>query len=185
MKPSLIIVSGWSCTGKTTLANQIGKRFSLPVFGRDDFKESLFDSLGYGNRQRSKQFGLASYQLLYLATDKILAAGRSVVIESNFKVHQDTERLKNLKDKYHCSLLQIHCYAPIALALARFKARSLSGDRHPGHVDHLISEEMEANWKQGGYEIVDICDRTLRVDATNFAEINYEDIYQWLKDNLC
>lgn len=184
MKPSLIIVSGWSCTGKTTLANQIGKRFSLPVFGRDDFKESLFDSLGYSDRQRSKQFGVAGYQLLYSVTDKILAAGHSIVIESNFKVHQDTEKLKNLKNKYQCSLLQIHCYAPISLALARFKARSLSGDRHPGHVDHLILEEMEANWKQGGYEIVDICDRTLRVDATNFAEIDYENIFHWLEDNL-
>ena len=184
MKPSLIIVSGWSCTGKTTLAKQIGKRFSLPVFGRDDFKESLFDSLGYSNRQRSRVFGVASYQLLYLVADRIIAAGNSVVIESNFKVNPDTEKLKNFQDKYRCRLIQIHCYAPISVALARFKTRSLSEERHPGHVDHLISQELETNLKQGGYEILDICDRTLRVDATNLAEINYENICHWLKDNL-
>ena len=97
MKPSLIIISGFSCTGKSTLAQKIGKHYSLPVFGRDDFKESLFDSLGYSDRDRSKEFGIASYKLLYLTTEKILTGGNSLVVESNFKVHPDTEKLTVLK----------------------------------------------------------------------------------------
>ncbi len=34
MKPTLIIVSGFSCTGKTTLAKKIGEYYSLPVIGK-------------------------------------------------------------------------------------------------------------------------------------------------------
>lgn len=186
MASSLIIISGFSCTGKTTLAHKIGKRFSLPVFGRDDFKEALFDSLGYSDRQRSREFGIASYQLLYLVAEKILAAGNSIVIESNFKVNPDTEKLKRLQDKYDCNLIQIHCYAPISVALARFKARSLSGERHPGHVDHLILEEMAENIKKGGYELLELCDRTLRADATDFtrSDEEVEVIFHWLETNL-
>ena len=182
MKPRLIIISGFSCTGKSTLAKKIAQHYSLPVFGRDDFKEALFDSLGYCDRQLSKEFGIASYKLLYLTTEKILAAGNSLVIESNFQVNPDTEKLKNIKDKYQCSLIQIHCQVPMSLALARFKARSESGERHPGHVDHLILEEMKANLQRGGYKIEDICDRTIDLDTTEFNNIDYQIIYSLLNN---
>lgn len=172
MKPVLIIISGFSCTGKTALAQKLGKHFSLPVMGRDDFKESLYNSLGYSDREWSKKLGISSYQLLYLMAEKLLASGNSIVVESNFKVELDTQKLQRLKDKYQCCLLQIHCHVEIPLALARFKHRAQSGERHPGHVDHLNYEEMEYNFKRGGYEILDICDRTLRIDTTNFEQIN-------------
>ncbi len=127
MKPTLIIISGFSCTGKTVLAKKIGKRFSLPAIGRDDLKESLYDSLGYSDRKWSKKLGVDSYKLLYLTTEKLLTANSSIIVESNFKVKSDTEKLKILKDKYQCNLLQIHCYIPIPLALARFKQKAQSG----------------------------------------------------------
>jgi hypothetical protein len=71
-----------------------------------------------------------------------------------------------------------------AIALARFKDRSRSGERHPGHVDRSIYEEMEANWKRGGYEIIDVCDRTLKIDTTDFNSIDYEQIYKTIETNL-
>lgn len=182
MTSTLIIISGFSCTGKTTLAKNIGKRFDLPVIGRDDFKESLFDSLGYSDRQWSIKLGIASYKLLYLMAEKLLDSGSSIIIESNFKVEPDTQKLQRLKDKYQCYLLQINCQVEIPLALARFKYRVQSGKRHPGHVDHVNYEEMEYNFKQGGYEILKICDRTLKVDTTNFEQIDYAEIFKVVRE---
>lgn len=181
MKPSLIVISGFSCTGKTTLAKKISQYFSLPDLGRDDFKESLYDSLGYSDREWSKKLGISSYQLLYLTAEKILASGNSVIIESNFKSKTDAKKLYELKEKYQCHLLQIYCWVSISLALGRFKQRAQSGARHPGHVDHLIYDEMEFNFKQGGYEILDICDQTLKVDTTNFEAINYHMIFSLIQ----
>ena len=169
MKSTLIIISGFSCTGKTALAKKIGEHFSLPAIGRDDLKESLYDSLGYSDREWSKKLGVASYRLLYLVAEKILYSGGSIVVESNFKVQTDAEKLETLKHKYQCYLLQIHCHVAIPLALSRFKDRAIFGKRHPGHVDQLNYDEMEFNFKQGGYNIACICDRTLKVDTTNFA----------------
>lgn len=65
MSSILILISGFSCTGKTTLAKLIAKRYSLPLIGRDDIKESLYNSLGYKDREWSKKLGIASYDLLY------------------------------------------------------------------------------------------------------------------------
>ena len=184
MEHTLIIVSGMSCTGKTSIAHKIGDRFNLPVYGRDDFKESLFDSLGYSNREWSKKLGIASYQLLYLVTEQLLSRKQSVVIESNFKSQFDSRKFKDLKEKYQCSLLQIHCYVETSLALQRFENRACSRTRHPGHVDESIYEEMKLNFEHGGYEILDICDRTFRIDTSNFECINYQAIFSVIQNYL-
>ena len=42
MQSLLILIYGFSCTGKTTLAKKIAKRYSLPLISRDDIKESLY-----------------------------------------------------------------------------------------------------------------------------------------------
>ena len=81
---TLIIVSGFSCTGKTALAKKIGEHFSLPAIGRDNFKESLYDSLGYSDREWSKRLGVASYRLLYLVTENILRSGSSIIVRKQF-----------------------------------------------------------------------------------------------------
>jgi predicted kinase len=71
MKTLLILISGFSCTGKTTLARKIAEKYSLPLISRDDIKESLFDSLGYSDREWSKKLGIASYDLLYFFTEQL------------------------------------------------------------------------------------------------------------------
>jgi hypothetical protein len=43
---------------------------------------------------------------------------------------------------------------------------------------------MEENWIRGGYEILDICDRTIKINTTNFDSINYNKIYQTIETNL-
>ncbi len=144
----------------------------------------MYDSLGYSDRQWSKQLGVASYNLLYLFTEKLLAKGSSIIVESNFKLEPDTKKFKKLKDRYQCYLLQIHCYVEISLALRRFQHRVQSGERHPGHVDHLNYDEMKFNFQQGGYKILDICDRTLEIDTTNFEQINYKAIFSLIQDYL-
>jgi predicted kinase len=184
MKSTLVIVSGFSCTGKTTLAKKIGQNFSLPVFGRDDLKEFLFDSLGYSHREWSKKLGIASYSLLYLIAEKVLATGNSLIIESNFTREPDSKKIKRLKEIYHCQIIQFYCYTQTTLALAKFKQRAESGKRHLGHVDNLIYEEMERNFKKGNYEIFDPCDSTIRVNTTNFKDINYELIFTEIQSYL-
>jgi predicted kinase len=184
MKPILILISGFSCTGKTTLAQKIAKRYSLPLIGRDDIKESLYNSLGYSDRECSKKLGAASYDLFYLFIEQLLANKQSLITESNFQSETDTHKLLNLHSKYQFTLLQIYCYTSEAIALQRFNYRAISGERHPGHVDHLIYEEMKANLKQGSYEISDIGNCTIKINTTDFNLIDYDQIYSIIETNL-
>lgn len=56
----LIIITGLLGTGKTTLAKKISKKFKYPLVYKDAFKEILFDTLGYNNRELINKFGIAS-----------------------------------------------------------------------------------------------------------------------------
>jgi hypothetical protein len=51
-------------------------------------------------------------------------------------------------------------------------------------VDHLIYDEMAENLKKDSYEILDICNYTLKIDTTNFDLIDYDQIYTIIETSL-
>ncbi|HEY8601239.1 MAG TPA: AAA family ATPase [Thermomicrobiales bacterium] len=81
----LLIITGPPASGKTMLARRLDHDLQLPLLSRDAFKEQLFDTLGSGDRERSKELGAASDAILWLALENDLAAGVASVVESNFR----------------------------------------------------------------------------------------------------
>lgn len=184
MTSSLIIICGLPCTGKTTLGKKLSQDLSLPFISRDSIKESLFDSLGWSDRQWSKKLGIASYNLLYYFIDSLVSKNISLIVESNFQAAYDTEKYKNIQNKYGLKLTQIHCHTKGEVLLERFKQRSESGERHPGHVDHLNYEEFQTTLLKGEYEILDIESTNFKIDTTDFNSINYTFLIDTLKSML-
>ena len=92
MRPSLIIVAGPPCTGKSTLALRLAIDLSLPLIAKDHIKEILFDSLGWKDRAWSRQLGQLTYELLYHFVEVELRAGCSCIVESNFAPESATRR---------------------------------------------------------------------------------------------
>src|SRR5687768_2133644 len=89
-QPNAVIVTGLPCTGKTTLARRLSADLKLPLICKDDIKETLFDTLGWRDREWSRKLGAATMRLLYMWVEEELAAGRSFIVECNFKVEYDT-----------------------------------------------------------------------------------------------
>ena len=173
--PTLILISGLSCTGKSTLAEKISKEYQLPYFSKDMFKELLFDRLGYSDRTWSKKLGGASYGIIYKITENLSKTGQSFILESDFKPEIDRQALLDLHKKYPFRVVEILCFADGKVLFGRFKKRAESGLRHPGHVDNLCYEEQEKVLMAGKAKSMEIGE-LIEVDTTDLEKVDYDEI---------
>ncbi len=182
-QPLLILVSGPPCSGKTTLARWLAQELALPLIAKDDIKESLFDHLGWSDRAWSKQLGRAAYPLIYYFVKTQLAVGRSLIVESNFDSAAATPAFLDLQRTCPFEPFQIQCYADGQVLYQRFKTRSESGARHPGHVDHLSYDEVRETLLKGKYPKLDIGGTLVEIDTTDFEQMNRADLLKAIR--LC
>ena len=171
--PLLLIVSGPPAAGKTTLGRRIATDLQIPFIGKDDIKETLFDRLGWSDRAASRELGRASFDLLYLFAEAQLAAGRSFAMESNFSPEYANAPLLRMKEKYGFKPVQVLCQANEEILLQRYRARVESGERHPGHVDHLNYENVRPILRNGRYPPLELGGAVIEVDTNDFDTLDY------------
>lgn len=179
-KVAVIIISGPPCTGKTTLSRFIVEQTGLPLVTKDNLKELLFDGLGWQDRAWSRKLGGVSYDLLYHFIETLLIAKQSLIVESNFAPEIHTPKFLALQQKYPFDLYQLLCHTEGEVLLERLKKRATSGERHPGHQEHLQIEELKETLLKGYYEPLAIGGKVLEVDTTDFTKINYATITSFL-----
>ncbi|HEU5437980.1 MAG TPA: ATP-binding protein [Ktedonobacterales bacterium] len=172
--PLLVIVSGAPCTGKTTLAARLAADLRLPLIAKDTVKETLFDALGWSDREWSRRLGGASVRLLFVFAEAVLRAGRPAVLESNFSREWDTPHFAALRERVAFEPLQIVCTTERETLLARFAARWVAGERHPGHVEAAQLPELAAALDDGRYGALPIGGEALTLDTTDFAAVIYD-----------
>jgi predicted kinase len=182
ISPLLIIVSGPPCSGKTTLARRLAGRLNLPFIYKDGIKELLFNRLGTGDLEWSSLLSLASYDLLYYFAEAQLKAGRSLVVEANFRPEKETAKFLALKEKYEFIPFQIQCHTEGQVLLERFRRRAESSERHPGHLDRSNEPNLQAILLGGRHEPLDIGGSVFEIDTTDFDAIDYEGLFAAFAD---
>lgn len=180
----LLIVTGPPASGKTALARRLADDLHLPLFSRDAFKEKLFDTLGWGDRERSKELGAASYEILWLALANNLAAGIATVVESNFRGDRSLAHFQRLAATHPFIAYQVNCVADGQILLQRHHERSHSGERHPGHVDDRNEAELREELLRGRLDPLPLDGELFELDTTDFAAIDYDGLLTRLRGAL-
>jgi predicted kinase len=170
--PALVIVTGPPASGKSTLAARLSADLAVPLIAKDDLKETLFDTLGWGDAERSRAYGAAAVALLFRVADALLAAGQSLILECNFRPGLAEPEVDALRRKHPFRPVQVYCYAPVETLSRRFRERWAAGRRHPGHVDDLTGERVLADLAKQPYGPLDIGGPLIRVDTG--ADPRYE-----------
>jgi predicted kinase len=178
--PFLLIVSGLPCAGKTSIAERLAVELSLPLMTKDGIKEQLFKALGWKDRDWSRQLSRASVELLLYFAESQLAAGNSLIIESNFQPELAGPRLRAMQARYAVSLFQVFCRADTNILYERFKART--GTRHPGHTDEQYLEEFPALLAHTPQETLDLGCPVVVVDTTDFQKVDYPTLLMAVRD---
>ena len=109
----LIIVNGFSCTGKTVLADRLSKKLNLPLFSVDSLKEMIMDSLEgvLSVDALFHKYSQFSYNFIYSIAEKLIEVGYSTIIESSFHNNEtNILRINSLHDTYGIPVKQIFLY---------------------------------------------------------------------------
>lgn len=184
-RPVLVLVSGPPGAGKTTLAARLGADVGLPVIDRDDLKDAMFDTLGWSDREWSQRVGVAAYEVLYLIAERLLAAGVSVILDTNFQRGEAVGRLRAMQERHGCEVVEVHCRADPQVLARRFRERWQSGGRHPGHTAEFTDEGafMSVLAERGFYEAVSL-GVVVEVDTTDPEHIDWEGTRSIVRDAL-
>jgi predicted kinase len=154
----------------------LAQRLCMPFLYKDGIKETLFDTLGWSDRGWSRKLGVATYALLFHLLEMELAAGRSLVVESNFDAERAGPSFRALRERYGFRPVQVCCLADGAVLLERLRLRATSAERHPGHVELVNMAELEPVLLRGRLDPLPLDGPIIEVDTTDFAKVDAEAI---------
>jgi predicted kinase len=184
-RPLALIITGPPASGKTTLGRRLADRVGLTLLSKDLFKEVLFDELGWSDREWSRRLGSASMALVFRAALVLLEANQSVALEANFYPEWDTKDLQRLAERSGCRFVQVVCTASAQTLVERYRKRSLTGERHPGHTESEALDETLARLVNGRWGALDLEGPVITVDTeTPPSEAQVDKIVQQVRDVL-
>ena len=178
----LIIITGLPGSGKTSLALALQGKLNLPLISKDAIKETLFDELGYSDREWSKKIGKATFSLMDKQINDLLSHGISLIVEANFKPEFDSHKFKQWIDTYTCNAIQIICTADNKILFERFKQRALDGQRHPGHDDINQLDEWSTYFSDPDLRStpLEIPSKNIELDTSDLNTIAVDEIVKQL-----
>lgn len=118
MSARLIIMMGYSGSGKTTVAREVSNRFGMYHLVADDLREALFMDPKFTNREHEIVFNAMDYLLGVLLNN-----GVSVVYDGNINRKKFRDQKRKISDRYKANNLVVWVDTPYNVAKERVQVR--------------------------------------------------------------
>ena len=147
----LIIFSGLPGTGKSSLAEAVGRHFGIPVFAKDWLEASLLQS-ELKPTSKEKSLGYAGYELLTVLAKRQLMLGQSVILDSVAATKTIRMEWRKLTKRYQAEWRVIECVCSdesIHRARLKVRKRGIPGWHELGWSEVERVKRYYIPWRQG------------------------------------
>ena len=141
-RPVLVAVGGVIASGKSTLAAALGRELAAAVIESDRTRkqivgvsptEPIRDAVWQGTY--APEMTQQVYAEMLRRAELVLASGRPVVLDANFRSQASREKLRDLAAKYQVPLKMIQARCPKELCRRRLEQRAVESGISDGRVE--------------------------------------------------
>ena len=194
---NMIVLTGMPASGKSTVAAKLADALSLPVLAKDEFKEALFDTIGFSCYAEKRKLDHAANAVLLKAAEAMLRSGQSVILDNNFD-GAAAEALNALTERMGVRCVTVFFGGDTEAFYRRYVERDRLHLRHLGHVvqehyplhegdspDHdMTREEFREKFEKRGMADVRLNGIRIEIDATEPAAIDTDRLIQEIRTVL-
>jgi predicted kinase len=138
-QPHLILITGPSGVGKTTLSHALGRRIGCPVISRDEIKEGMVVNAPDFASTPGDPLTVRTFDVFFDALRLLLDAGVTVVGEASFQDHVWRKGLTGID----AELRILECAADAASITARTAERNRT---NPVHARAHVYPDPRTTW---------------------------------------
>jgi predicted kinase len=166
----LLVMSGLPGTGKSELAQQVGRRLRVAVFSVDAIESAVLRS----GLAQSFETGLAAYLVAESLADSQLKMGQDVIVDAVNAVEPAKDMWRDLAARHGLALRVVECScSDEGLHRRRLSARGQRFDNFPEPSwDDVLRRRLEyTSWREPA----------LAVDSALPLESNVERVLAWVQ----
>lgn len=126
----LIIMTGAPASGKSSIAEDVGKKIGVDVISKDEFKIELFEKYGFTSHAEKKKLSIQGEKIMYDTIKKYVEQNTDLIVDNNFK-HFNVVREILSQAHIDVEVKCIYCIADYDILAKRYNERISSGNRHP------------------------------------------------------
>lgn len=170
-RPALILMTGFSGSGKTWLAQRLAPQMGA-IHVRSDIERKRLAGMGALDSSASgvdqglyaPDLNDRTYERLVSCAEDILAGGFCAIVDATFQRRADRDRLSGLASALGISLVVVRCRAPQVTLQARILQRQKRAD----DASETNLEVLER--QQAGFEAIDPGESLTVIDADTTVE---------------
>jgi predicted kinase len=154
-RPILYLMIGYPGAGKTTVARIIHEATGAVHLWSDIERHKMF-----GRPTHSEEESVKLYDELNRRAEELLAAGKSVIFDTNFNFREDRRRLRAIADRQDAETVVLWVILPVEQARARSVG---AGQKRNGYHSRMTNEHFDSIVAK--LEIPGKDEKTIKIDG--------------------
>jgi len=169
-KPSLIVLAGPPCSGKSTVGEQLARRLEIPCLSMDGTRQRILPGAAHTRADRE-----VAYRAMHLAAECVLRAEGSMILDAPYGHEEDRRELASLVDAARGRLFLVEFRVSPETAAKRLRQRGPDANR-PDLTETIVTEAARTYpYSESGL--------LLDTDVLNVAEA-VEHICAWMGNRV-